>query len=313
MTVPIDHPLTFNFDSGLNYRSAKRAMTRRFAEAGLPFADEDALDLLLGLVGLTQTDYILRGADPLGDAELAALQAATERRLKGEPVDRILGWRDFYGRRFAIDNVLSPRGDTEVLLLAALGAIRDISAPRLLDLGTGSGALAISILCERPDATLMATDREPAALLTAARNAASHGVSDRLTLIQSDWFAEIPPSRFDAVLSNPPYISTAAMAGLAREVAAHDPETALHGGPDGLAPYRIIIPSAADALVPGGWLGVEIGFDQGQAVAALFSEAGFERVCVCPDPAGQDRIVHGWRGDMARHSSQSSTRAEKGL
>ncbi|MGJ8560261.1 MAG: peptide chain release factor N(5)-glutamine methyltransferase [Litorimonas sp.] len=279
--------------AGLTVRVAKRTMAQQFDEAGVPFADEDALDLILGLTGLTHTDYVMTGTDVLSPSQSEAISAATAQRLDGTPVDRILGWREFYGRRFAIDNVLSPRGDTEVLLLAALTAIQDIAAPSLIDLGTGSGALAVSLLCDRPDATALATDCDTDALRTARNNAAAHNVTDRLTLLQSDWFNAVPTTPVDAVLSNPPYITTRAMAALDREVSAHDPDGALHGGTDGLNPYRTIIPGARAFLRPEGWLGVEIGFDQGKAVSDLFRTSGYRNIRLIPDPAGLDRAVCG--------------------
>ncbi|WP_298915755.1 peptide chain release factor N(5)-glutamine methyltransferase [uncultured Algimonas sp.] len=279
--------------SGLTYRSAKRVLARRFEAAGLSFADEDALDLVLGLTGLSRTDYALRGTEFVPQDRFAAVLEAADRRLRGEPVDRILERRDFYGRRFAIDNVLSPRGDTEVLLLAALAAVRDVNAPRVLDLGTGSGVLALSLLAERPDASAVATDVDPDALATAARNANALGVADRVDLARSDWFGALGPGAFDAVLSNPPYIATDAMDALEREVSAHDPHHALHGGTDGLDPYRILVPGARDYLRPRGWLGVEIGFDQRTAVEALFHASGYRDVRTRSDPAGLDRVVQG--------------------
>ena len=280
--------------SGLNHRSAKRFLARQFREAGLPFPDEDALDLLLGLTGLSHADYVARGTDFVSAETFDALRRAADRRLAGEPVDRILGWREFDGRRFAIDNVLSPRGDTEVLLRAARQAVRDVPDARLLELGTGSGALAVSLLAERPDCRVTATDLSEDALRTAKRNADAHGVEDRLSLVRSDWFESLPGSaRFDAVLSNPPYITTDAMARLSSEVADHDPHLALHGGADGLDPYRVIIPGARERLMPEGWLGVEIGFDQGSPVSTLMRGSGFQDVSVLQDPAGLDRVVCG--------------------
>lgn len=286
-------PLDPRTPSGVTYRSAKRAMATQFAAAALPFAEEDAFDLLLGLTGLTHADYVMNGGARVPTTQCDAINVATTRRLAGDPVDRILGWRDFYGRRFTIDNVLSPRGDTEVLLLAALSAVGDIPAPSLIDLGTGSGALAVSLLCERPAATLVATDRDADALITARRNADAHGVLDRLTLVQSDWYDALPANPVDAVLSNPPYITTPAMAALSHEVSAHDPDGALHGGLDGLDPYRTIIPGARAVLRPGGWLGVEIGFDQGESVRALFQASGYRNIRLIFDPAGLDRVVCG--------------------
>ena len=293
MVVPLNQRPRSGPYSGLNYRSAKRFMARQFEAAGLAFADEDALELLLGLTGLDRADYIARGTDFITAEQFDALRHAADRRLAGEPVDRILGWREFYGRRFAIGNVLSPRGDTEVLLLAGLDAISGVEAPRLLDLGTGSGALAITLLCERPGATAVATDLHETALETAGRNSATLGVADRLTRIQSDWFDSVPDELFDAVLSNPPYITTQAMDALEREVSDHDPHSALHGGTDGLDPYRVIVPGTRAYLRPGGWLGVEIGYDQGEPVEALFRDHGYRDVRRLQDPARLDRVVTG--------------------
>jgi len=293
MCPPPDQPAALGLNNGLTLRAAKRSLARQFTAAALPFADEDALDLLLSVTGLSQTDYIMHGTEIIPAAQIGALNTAANRRLSGEPVDRVLGWRDFYGRRFAIDNVLSPRSDTEVLLLAALDAVKDIAAPTLIDLGTGSGALAVSLLCERVDAAALATDYNGDALETARRNAETLGVLDRLSLRQSDWFKSVPPQQVDAIVSNPPYITTQAMGALSREVAAYDPNSALHGGPDGLNPYRRIIPGAQEFLRPGGWLGVEIGYDQGSAAKVLFRESGYENIRLITDPAGLDRVVCG--------------------
>lgn len=291
--TPPSGPLQSGPYAGLSYRSAKRFITRQFEAADLPFAEDDSLDLVLGLTGLSKTEYALRGHDLATGEQLADLRAATERRLTGEPVDRILGWRDFYGRRFGIANVLSPRGDTEVLLLSALDAIRDVRAPQLLELGTGSGALAISLLCERPDATVLATDVSDPALTTARSNAETHGVGERITLLQSDWFNAVPSQTFHAILSNPPYIDGLAMKCLPSEVADHDPALALSGGSDGLDAYRQIIPQAQDFLGPNGWLGLEIGYDQGDAVTAMMQQRGYIDVGARVDPAGHDRVIHG--------------------
>ena len=287
---------TFAPYSGLNLRSAKRFLAAQFRAAGLPFAEDDALELVLGLSGLDHAQYLARGTEFLTTDALDALRDAADRRLRGEPVDRILGYRDFYGRRFAIDGVLSPRGDSEVLLLAALGAVRDTPRPRVLELGTGSGALAVSLVAEHAGAQVTATDASPAALRTAQINARAHRADGRLRLLGADWWNGVE-GVFDAVLSNPPYITDAAMTALPREVAAFDPPLALRGGADGLEAFRAIVPGAGRHLMPGGWLGVEIGFDQGEAVSGLFRAAGFEAVGVRCDPADLPRVVEGrWPG-----------------
>lgn len=293
MIAPSNEHAESGLFSNLTYRSAKRLLEKQFSEAGLPFADQDALDLILGLAEFTKADYVLQGSEIVSQDFTQILQSAASRRLSGEPVDRILGWREFYGRRFFIHDVLSPRGDTEVLLLAALEALSDIQTPSFLDLGTGSGALAISLLCERTDASALATDNSIKALTTAQKNANQLRVLDRFESLRSDWYCSLPKKRFDAVLSNPPYIDSAAMRALETEVAEFDPADALHGGEDGLDPYRIIVPGARDYLKPNGWLGVEIGFDQRAAVTDLFKAEGFTEIRCHQDPAGLDRAVEG--------------------
>ncbi|MGB6319506.1 MAG: peptide chain release factor N(5)-glutamine methyltransferase, partial [Litorimonas sp.] len=160
-----------------------------------------------------------------------------------------------------------------------------------------SGALALSLLAERGDATALATDCEASALRTAQANAEALGVSDRVDWLRSDWFGAVNETGVDAVVSNPPYIDSAAMEALEPEVARFDPTRALHGGPDGLDPYRIIVPEALSRLRPGGWLGLEIGFDQGPAVAALLQRSGYVGTRIIRDPAGLDRVVSGRRPD----------------
>lgn len=232
-----------------------------------------------------------------------------QRRLSGESVARIIGHREFYGLDFGLNEAtLEPRPDTELLVDLALDALPP--GGRFVDLGTGTGCIPIAVLANRPDASGVASDINPRALEMAGRNAERHGVSDRLTLLQGDWFgALIPPpsipphkgeggassagreSRFDLILSNPPYISSEVVETLAPEVKDFDPRLALDGGPDGLAPYRIIASEAAHWLKPQGRVLVEIGYDQGAAVSALFAEAGFSQIAVEKDLAGLDRVV----------------------
>ena len=286
-------PVTTGPYSGLTLRSAKRFLQKQFENAGLDFAEEDARDLVLAITGLNPVDYMTRGTDYLTEVQSTRLFDAASDRLSGTPVDRILGWREFFGRRFTLSpDGLSPRADTEILLLAALEAIRTIAAPQCLDLGTGTGALAISLLCERRDAAVLATDISQAVLGLCQLNAERHNLGDRLQWLQSDWFDALEQrSRFDAILSNPPYISAEAMDALEREVSDHDPKLALYGGPDGLDAYRAIIPQARAYLKPGGWLGVEIGFDQAERVSTLFEQAGYNHIAIRKDPAGLDRCV----------------------
>ena len=214
-----------------------------------------------------------------------------KRRLTGESVARIIGHREFYGLDFELSAAtLEPRPDTELLVDLALGILPE--GGRLLDMGTGTGCIPISVLVNRPDGFGVATDINPLALEMAGRNAARHGVSDRLEVRQGDWFGALAAGdRFDLILSNPPYISSDVVETLSDEVKKFDPRLALDGGPDGLAPYRIIAAEAGQWLKPGGQVMVEIGYDQGAAVSALFEAAGFGRVSVHQDLGGLDRVV----------------------
>jgi len=236
---------------------------------------------------------MLNGHEVLKPEIFAIITDHMQRRLKREPLDHILGWRDFYGRRFAISkDVLSPRADTEILVGLALDALKQIEAPRILDLGTGSGALGLTILAEREDAKLVATDISEKALNIARQNADALGVETRVDFRVGKWWTPIKTQeKFDAVLSNPPYINAEAMEQLEPEVAHFDPALALAGGEDGLRDYRLIMEDVIDHLRPNGWIGLEIGFDQANAVSTIFSEAGFRNPAVSYDLGGNARCV----------------------
>lgn len=222
------------------------------------------------------------------DAQVQA-DAMVLRRKSHEPLSQILGAWSFYGRDFVVSpHVLTPRPDTETLIDVAL----EQPFSRLLDLGTGSGAIAITLLAERPCATGLATDLSLEALEVAGRNAAALGVDGRLRLMTADWFAGLV-GQFDLIVSNPPYITAEAYGALDPTVRDWEPRLALTPGGDGLSPYRKICCGASGVLAAGGRLMVEIGHDQGEAVAALLEAAGLADVRVHPDINGKDRVVSG--------------------
>ncbi|MHC9237839.1 peptide chain release factor N(5)-glutamine methyltransferase [Pseudooceanicola sp. 502str34] len=267
-----------------------RRGTLRLTEAGIAGAPRDARLLLAGAAGLRPDRLSLELGQPAADTVTGTFNAYLDRRIAHEPVSRILGQRLFWGRSFRVTpDVLDPRPETESLIAAAL---EGGAAQRLLDLGTGSGIIAATLLAEWPGATGMATDVSPAALAVAGDNAAALAVADRLTCVEADWWQGVA-GRFDLIASNPPYITEAEMAELAPEVANFDPTGALTPGGDGLAPYRIIAARAREHLTPGGRLLVEIGWRQGADVAALFRAAGLAEVAVLPDMDGRDRVVTG--------------------
>ncbi|HBZ45181.1 MAG TPA: peptide chain release factor N(5)-glutamine methyltransferase, partial [Maritimibacter sp.] len=219
--------------------------------------------------------------------QAAALEALLTRRQAREPVSHMLGKRAFYNHDFIVTaDTLDPRPETETLVANALGA----RFTTVLDMGTGTGAIILSLLAESPNANGIATDLSPAALKVAAQNAEALEVTNRLTLLESDWYAAVDGT-FDLIVSNPPYIAADEMPTLSPEVLGYDPERALTPGGDGLEPYRIIADHAPSYLAPGGRLLVEIGHRQGPSVAEIFCAAGLEDVRVHPDLDGRDRVV----------------------
>ena len=302
MVVPLDKRPRSGPYSGINARSAKRFLTEQFKAAGLATPEEDARELVMAATGFDLTDFITRGTESLTPEQFDCVKSYADRRLMGEPVDHILGWREFYGRRFKVTkDVLSPRGDTEVLVHQALNSLKYIAAPKILDLGTGSGAIIVSLLADRAEAQGVAVDISPKALDIARQNAVKHDVASRCAFEKGAWFGPVT-GKYDLIVSNPPYISDAAMESLEPEVAQYDPDISLRGGRDGLDPYHIIVGEASMYLKPNGWMWVEIGFDQGDAVQKMFQEAGFKGISVVKDLSGHDRCVGGQI--RARHAAE---------
>jgi release factor glutamine methyltransferase len=280
--------------SPLNLGQAHTAAARLLREARIAAPELDARLLLRHAAGLTHEAYVAGLNDMLASDTAARFGAFIERRLGGEPVSRIVGVREFYGRPFRIDaSTLDPRPDTETLIEAALELI-DREAPlKLLDLGTGSGCILLTLLVELPRTTGVGIDKSLAALSLAKANAESLGVRDRAQFMAGDWLDAIE-DRFDLVVANPPYLSAAEMSALSPEVGAHDPSDALDGGPDGLAAYRRIMPHLPKVLRPGGVTLFEIGHTQSDAVSRLLAEAGLaSEPAPWRDLAGRPRVVGG--------------------
>ena len=269
-----------------------------FREAGIATPELDARLLLCHAAGLTHEAYTAQTRDPLRPEAGARLGAAIARRLKREPVARITGTREFYGRKFHLDpHALDPRPDTETLIEAALAHLARKglrgSPLTLLDLGTGTGCILVTLLAELPRARGLGTDMSHGALASAAKNAERLGVGGRAAFVAADWLDAVE-GKFDLILSNPPYLVSGEIAALADEVAAYDPILALDGGPDGLDAYRRIAAGAGDVLAEGGRLFVEIGAAQAEAVAGIFCAAGLkldEHEAIRPDLAARPRVV----------------------
>lgn len=251
-------------------------------------ATSDARKLMALTLGVEPGRMTLHLHDELNLDKYEDFWTLVRRRVEREPMSHILGGRSFFGRWFKVDdNVLDPRPETETLIVEAL------SKPfsEVLDLGTGSGAIAVTLLAERPAATGIATDLSPRALEVAGRNADTHGVTPRLHFEESDWFSAVGGT-FDLIVSNPPYIALDEMPSLAPEL-SYEPRMALTDEADGLTAYRKIAAGAPAHLNTNGWLMVEIGWQQGPDVAALFEHAGLTNVAIKPDLDGRDRVVIG--------------------
>ncbi|MDQ7071368.1 MAG: peptide chain release factor N(5)-glutamine methyltransferase [Rhodobacterales bacterium] len=257
-------------------------------DAGIDGATRDARLLLAQALGIGVDRLTIEAEKTVTQSELETFSAMLDRRVAREPVARILGRRAFWGRDFMVTpDVLDPRPETETLIEAALagGAVE-----RILDLGTGSGILALTLLAEWPEARAVASDISEDALIVCVKNAGKHGLGPRLSVLVSDWYEQID-GVFDLIVSNPPYIAAAEMGDLSEEVRQFDPFIALSPGGDGLEAYRIIAAGAQNRLAPNGRILVEIGHLQGVAVAGIFANAGLEDITVLPDMDGRDRVV----------------------
>jgi release factor glutamine methyltransferase len=271
---------------------ALRDLRQALEHQGFGTAALDARLLLLTALGITATDLIMNPDLPLTPEQVETLEALTRRRLAHEPVARIIGEREFWGLPFALSpETLVPRPDTETVVETALELIPDRRAPlRMADFGTGSGCLLVALLHELPQATGLGIDLSPGALAMARRNADANGVGARALFAASHW-ADAVTGRFDLIVSNPPYIASAVIPTLDREVREHDPLLALDGGPDGLEPYPVLLGEAGRLLVPGGLLVVEIGYDQAEALGSLAEAHALEVLKVAHDLSHHPRCV----------------------
>lgn len=274
--------------------SARRLVAARFEAAGI---DTPALDarLLVGhALSLDHTALASQAGRELTAAERATIAQLATRRMRGEPVARILGVKEFWGLPLNLSPAtLVPRPDTETVVEAALAAIgesRKRDPLRIADLGTGSGAILFALLHEYPHATGLGTDIEPQALETAHANAAALGLQSRTGFVLAD-FGTALNETFDLVVSNPPYIPTAEIGSLATEVRDHDPMRALDGGLDGLDAYRAIAREAPHLLHDDGVLIVEIGAGQSGDVAAILTRGGLEQSAIHRDLSGRERAL----------------------
>jgi release factor glutamine methyltransferase len=273
----------------------KLTVARLLAESGLPAIDARAL--LAHRLGVPRERLITRPDAEVSEADAGTFLHAALRRARGEPLAYLLGSKEFYGRDFRVTPaVLVPRPDTELLVDLALGLMRPIARPRVLDLGTGSGCIAITLALEHPGADVTATDASPAALAVAQDNADQLGAT-RVRFRAGDWYSAVPAdAAFDFIVSNPPYVARGDphLAALRFE-----PPSALTDGGDGLACLRAVIGGSASRLAEHGWLIVEHGYDQAEAVRALIRDQGWSPA-TNPDAGGHPRATVAQRGISTR-------------
>lgn len=266
--------------------------TRELDDAGIEGPRFQAQLLLRHALGWSR-EYLLAHSGETVAAEASGhFFQLLERRRGRVPLQYLTGSQEFYGHDFRVTPaVLIPRPETELLVEHTTAALAGVDAPRIVDVGTGSGCIAITLALEMPSATLLAVDASPSALAIARENAVRHEVADRVEIVEGDLLNGVDEGSADAVVSNPPYIAESDFASLEPEVSDHEPREALAGGADGLDVIRRLVPEAYRALAPGGWLFIEFGQHQDEAVTALASAAGFQDLEVYADLAGIARVI----------------------
>lgn len=276
---------------GVTIKDYIAAAKPRLEAAGVESPELDLRLLIQHVTSLSHPELLMNLNRMLTEAEVKGLEKALFRREMREPVSRIVGSRGFWKSDFRISpQTLDPRPDSETLIESALKYALPPPA-RVLDLGTGTGCLLLSLLQEWPQATGLGLDISAEAVATARENAAALGLASRVEFVEADWEKYESNESFDSIISNPPYIADAEIAGLAPEVSRYDPLAALAGGEDGLDCYRFIAGLMPRWLKKGGWAFFEIGHAQGSAVKSLLAEAGLDVINIVPDLAGSDRVV----------------------
>ena len=266
----------------------------RLKAAGVDMPVIDARLLLEAAAGATRADLLNDPQRQLTAEQAEALASYLDRREQREPIAHILGRKGFWSVMLSVGpQVLTPRPDTELVVIAALERIDPAASARVLDLGTGSGAILLAVLAERPAARGLGVDVSEEALAVARENAANLGLAGRTALLRGDWTTGLEDASFDLVVSNPPYIRSDEIPMLEPEVRQYEPLEALDGGPDGLDAYRRLAPEILRVLKPGGSFVVEIGYDQGTAVTGLFEAAGAAEIQLRQDLGDRDRVVAG--------------------
>lgn len=281
-----------NTSAGATLLTTWKDAQARLKAAGIDSPSIDARILLEAATGAGRVDILTDPYRAVTPEQTRQMDHYLERRLRREPVSKILGKKGFWKIMLNVTpDVLSPRPDTEVIVDIATLAFAPQQSFEMADLGTGSGCILLATLAERPAARGVGTDISTEAIAVARENAANLDLNNRCTFLRTEWATGFADNSFDLVVSNPPYIPTKDIATLDPEVRDHDPHLALDGGEDGLEPYRVLAPEIKRVLRPDGIFAVEIGWDQGPQVKALFEQAGFSDVKVVKDLGDRDRVV----------------------
>lgn len=270
---------------------------RRLRESPHPErARQDAERLLLGSLAENKAWLIAHADECVSPDEADAYIELVDRRYRGEPMQYVEGCAEFYGLNFQVTpDVLIPRPETEHLVEKTIELAAGFTHPRIVDIGTGSGAIAIALAHALSKAIVTATDQSPVALAVAERNAARNGVADRIRFLTGDLLAPIAQEQFEIVVSNPPYVPDSDRDSLSVEVRDYEPAQALFAGEDGLAIYRRLIPAAFRALAPDGFVVLEIGYGQQAGVRPLLEDAGFTHIAFTADLKGIPRVASAQR------------------
>lgn len=277
----------------MNYQDIKS----KLASAGIETADLEARILLEDIAGIPKSEFFFARDKELGEDISKRISAIIDRRVQGESLGRILGYRDFWKSRFYLSpDTLEPRPDTETLIEEAL---HDHHSPkRILDLGTGTGCILLSLLQEFPEATGVAVDKAQGACVAATENAKRLGLENRTTILNGSWFDPIPEGqKFDLIVSNPPYIPSQEIRNLQVEVKNHDPILALDGGEDGLLPYKYLCSNLKRYLEADGIVVLEFGVGQAFDITRIVEEAGATLIRVTNDLGGVPRVIKFRYGD----------------
>ena len=271
----------------MNVEQLLSDVTSKLSISKIDNAARDARILVAHALCIPRSQLLISINEKVSEETQATLEKLIFRRINREPIAKILGKRQFWGRTFFINgDVLDPRADTETLIEYVI----DRPVRSVLDLGTGSGIIAISLACEWKEVHVVATDISEAALFVAQKNAKYFDVQDKIDFLKSDWFEAIE-GKFDLIISNPPYIGLSEISEISQEVLNHEPELALFAGSDGLGAYERIIPQLTKFLKPKGIVVLEIGASQSESVKTLMNSSGLSEVKTLKDLAGKDRLV----------------------